>query len=55
VPIPATTKRHRLAENLGAATLVLTPSDLREIDDAFAAISLHGDRYPDVLQRMVDR
>jgi len=55
VPIPATTKRHRLEENLGAATLTLTPTDLREIDDALAAITLHGDRYPEALQRMVDR
>jgi aryl-alcohol dehydrogenase-like predicted oxidoreductase len=55
VSIPATTKRHRLEENLGAATLVLTPSDLAEIDDALAAITLHGDRYPEALQRMVDR
>lgn len=55
VPIPATTKRHRLEENLGAATLALTSSDLREIDDAVAAITLHGDRYPEALQRLVDR
>jgi aryl-alcohol dehydrogenase-like predicted oxidoreductase len=55
VPIPATTKRHRLEENLGAATLTLTPSDLREIDDALAAITLHGDRYPEALQRMTGR
>jgi len=55
VPIPATTKRHRLEENLGAATLTLTAPDLREIDDALAAITLHGDRYPEALQRMVDR
>jgi aryl-alcohol dehydrogenase-like predicted oxidoreductase len=55
VPIPATTKRHRLEENLGAATLTLTSSDLREIDEALAAITLHGDRYPEALQRMVDR
>ena len=55
VPIPATTKRHRLEENLGAATLTLTSTDLREIDDALAAITLHGDRYPEALQRMVDR
>ena len=55
VPIPATTKRHRLEENLGAATLALTPSDLREIDDALAAITLHGDRYPEALQRLVGR
>jgi aryl-alcohol dehydrogenase-like predicted oxidoreductase len=55
VPIPATTKRHRLEENLGAATLTLTSADLREIDGALAAITLHGDRYPEALQRMVDR
>ena len=55
VPIPATTKRHRLEENLSAATHVLSPSDLREIDEALEAITLHGDRYPEVLQRMVDR
>lgn len=55
VPIPATTKRHRLEENLGAATLALTSSDLREIDDALAAITLHGDRYPEALQRLVGR
>ena len=55
VPIPATTKRHRLEENLGAATLTLTSSDLREIDDAVAAIPLHGDRYPEALQRLVGR
>ena len=55
VPIPATTKRHRLEENLGAAALTLSPSDLREIDHALAAIPMHGDRYPEALQRMVDR
>jgi aryl-alcohol dehydrogenase-like predicted oxidoreductase len=55
VPIPATTKRHRLEENLGAATLALKSSDLVEIDEALAAITLHGDRYPEALQRMVDR
>lgn len=55
VPIPATTKSHRLLENLGAATLELTSADLREIDDAFSAIPLHGDRYPEAMQRMVDR
>lgn len=55
VPIPATTKRHRLEENLGATALALTASDLREIDDAFGAIALHGDRYPEAMQRMVDR
>jgi aryl-alcohol dehydrogenase-like predicted oxidoreductase len=55
VPIPATTKRHRLEENLRAATLTLTPPDLGEIDDALAKITLHGDRYPEALQKLVER
>ncbi len=55
VPIPATTRRHRLEENLGAAALALSSADLREIDEALAAIPLHGDRYPAALQKMVGR
>jgi aryl-alcohol dehydrogenase-like predicted oxidoreductase len=55
VPIPATTKRHRLEENLGAAALSLASSDLREIDEALNALTLRGDRYPDSLQRLVNR
>jgi aryl-alcohol dehydrogenase-like predicted oxidoreductase len=55
VPIPATTKRHRLEENLGAAELTLTTDDLREIDEACGAIPLHGDRYPESMQRLVGR
>ena len=55
VPIPATTKRHRLEENLGAASLTLTDADLREIDNAVARIPVQGHRYPDALQRLVDR
>jgi aryl-alcohol dehydrogenase-like predicted oxidoreductase len=55
VPIPATTKRRCLEENLGAATLALTPADLREIDDAVGAIKIAGDRYPESLQRLVSR
>ena len=53
VPIPATTKPHRLAENLGAATLTLSSTDLMEIDDALAAIAVQGDRYPEAMQRLV--
>jgi len=53
VPIPATTRRHRLQENLGGAELTLTSDDLREIDDAFGSITLHGDRYPESMQRLV--
>lgn len=47
VPIPGTTKLHRFEENLGAADIVLTPDDLREIETAAAQITVHGARYPD--------
>jgi aryl-alcohol dehydrogenase-like predicted oxidoreductase len=46
VPIPGTTKLHRLEENLGGADVALTAQDLREIEDAAAKITVHGDRYP---------
>jgi len=46
VPIPGTTKLHRLEENLGAAAIELTSDDLRMIDDAAAKITVHGARYP---------
>ncbi len=55
VPIPGTTKLHRLEENLGAADVELTADDLREIDDALAGIAVRGERYPPFLQAMVDR
>jgi aryl-alcohol dehydrogenase-like predicted oxidoreductase len=55
VPIPGTTKRHRLDENLGATRIQLTPDDLREIDRAASQIAVHGDRYPEHLQRLVGR
>jgi aryl-alcohol dehydrogenase-like predicted oxidoreductase len=55
VPIPGTTKRHRLQENLGAADVRLTPEDLRELDDAAASISVQGARYPEHLQKLVGR
>jgi aryl-alcohol dehydrogenase-like predicted oxidoreductase len=55
VPIPGTTKRHRLEENLGGAAIQLTADDLREIDDAASQIEVHGARYPEHLQRMVGR
>jgi aryl-alcohol dehydrogenase-like predicted oxidoreductase len=54
VPIPGTTKRHRLEENLGAAGIQLTTDDLREIDRA-SQIEVHGARYPEHLQKMVGR
>ena len=55
VPIPGTTKPHRLEENLGAVAIDLTPDDLREIDRAAASISVQGARYPEHLLKMVGR
>jgi aryl-alcohol dehydrogenase-like predicted oxidoreductase len=52
VPIPGTTKLHRLEENLGAAAIVLTADDLREIEDASSRITIHGARYPDAIEKM---
>ncbi len=46
VPIPGTTKGHRLKENVGAAAIELTADDLRQIEDALAHIKVQGDRYP---------
>lgn len=54
-PIPGTTKLHRLEENLGAASIVLTADDLREIEDAASKIDLQAARYPDEMERMIDR
>ena len=54
-PIPGTTKRHRLEENLGGAGIALTAADLAEIDAAAAAIAVRGARYPDHLQRLINR
>nr|WP_299695821.1 aldo/keto reductase [Hydrocarboniphaga sp.] len=55
VPIPGTTKLHRLAENLGAASLDLTPEDLRDIDNAISKIAVQGARYPEQMQKRIDR
>ncbi|MFL6289808.1 MAG: aldo/keto reductase [Thermoanaerobaculia bacterium] len=55
VPIPGTTKLHRLEENLGAAAIELTPGDLREIENAAARIAVHGARYSESAQRMINR
>jgi aryl-alcohol dehydrogenase-like predicted oxidoreductase len=52
VPIPGTTKLHRLAENIGAVNVELTPDDLREIDNASRAIQVQGARYPEQLERL---
>ena len=55
VPIPGTTKLHRLEENLGAASLELTPEDLQEIETAAARITVQGARYTEKLEKLVDR
>jgi aryl-alcohol dehydrogenase-like predicted oxidoreductase len=55
VPIPGTTKLHRLEENLAAAELELTAEDLRGIDEAAAQITVQGERYPEATQRLIDR
>jgi aryl-alcohol dehydrogenase-like predicted oxidoreductase len=55
VPIPGTTKLHRLHENIGAAAVTLTADDLREIERAAAKITVHGARYPEHLERMTGR
>jgi aryl-alcohol dehydrogenase-like predicted oxidoreductase len=55
VPIPGTTKRHRLEENLGAARIELTAGDLEEIDRAASQIEVHGARYPEHLQKLIGR
>jgi aryl-alcohol dehydrogenase-like predicted oxidoreductase len=55
VPIPGTTKLHRLNENIGAVDVELTPDDLREIDSATSQITVQGARYPENLQRLVGR
>jgi aryl-alcohol dehydrogenase-like predicted oxidoreductase len=55
VPIPGTTKLHRLEENLGAAVVELTAGDLQDIDSAAAKITVQGNRYPDRLEAMTGR
>jgi aryl-alcohol dehydrogenase-like predicted oxidoreductase len=55
VPIPGTTKLHRLGENIGAAALELSSDDLREIETAVSKITVQGNRYPEHLNRIVNR
>jgi aryl-alcohol dehydrogenase-like predicted oxidoreductase len=55
VPIPGTRKLERLDENIGALGVKLTPADLRDIDAAAAKITVHGDRYPESLERLTGR
>jgi aryl-alcohol dehydrogenase-like predicted oxidoreductase len=51
VPIPGTTKRHRLEENIGTVSIELTPEDLRDIENAASKIKVQGARYPEELER----
>jgi aryl-alcohol dehydrogenase-like predicted oxidoreductase len=55
VPIPGTTKLHRLDENLGAAAVELSADDLREIETAASKITVQGARYPEKLEQMTGR
>src|SRR6266568_4292731 len=55
VPIPGTTKLHRLEENIGAAVVELTPDDLRQLESAASKIPVQGERYPEELQKLVGR
>jgi aryl-alcohol dehydrogenase-like predicted oxidoreductase len=55
VPIPGTTKLHRLEENIGAAAIQLTPEDLRQLESAASKIPVQGARYPEELQKLVGR
>jgi aryl-alcohol dehydrogenase-like predicted oxidoreductase len=52
VPIPGTTKLHRLEENIGATEVELTPNELREIETAASNIDVHGGRYPEQIEQM---
>jgi aryl-alcohol dehydrogenase-like predicted oxidoreductase len=55
VPIPGTTKLHRLDENIGAISVELTPADLRDIENAASKIAVQGARYPEKLEQMTGR
>ena len=55
VPIPGTTKLHRLEENMGGAEVEFSPEDLRQLDSAASKIAVQGARYPEALQKLVGR
>ena len=55
VPIPGTTKLHRLEENLGGAVVALTPGDLAQIEQGLATVKVQGERYPASAQSFVNR
>lgn len=55
VPIPGTTKLHRLEENLGAADVILTPTEIQGLCEAVEAVAVMGHRYSPAAQKMIDR
>jgi aryl-alcohol dehydrogenase-like predicted oxidoreductase len=55
VPIPGTTKLHRLEENIGSVDIEFSTDELREIEDASSRINVQGERYPEYLQKLVGR
>ncbi|MDR6514631.1 aldo/keto reductase [Chryseobacterium camelliae] len=55
VPIPGTTKLHRLEENIGSTNVILTADDLADIDAKVSGITLAGDRYPQFLEQQIDK
>ena len=55
VPIPGTTKVHRLEENVGAASVDLSPDDLNKINEALSTIEVQGARYSEQAQKMINR
>jgi aryl-alcohol dehydrogenase-like predicted oxidoreductase len=55
VPIPGTTKLHRLEENIGAVNIKLSPDDIRELETATSKVAVQGARYPEELQKLVGR
>ena len=55
VPIPGTTKLHRLEENIGAVNVQLTPEDLRRLEVTASKVPVKGARYPEELQKLVGR
>ncbi|MCE7063848.1 aldo/keto reductase [Dyadobacter sp. CY326] len=54
-PIPGTTKLHRLEENIGSTNIVLTTDEIAKINTTVNGITLVGDRYPEVLEKQIDR
>jgi aryl-alcohol dehydrogenase-like predicted oxidoreductase len=55
VPIPGTTKLHRLEENIGSTSIILTPEELAEIEAGASKIKVAGERYSEGSQKMIDR